>query len=175
MSSNLYFTDRSLKALAPARKGKRYELWDTKIPGFGVRVNDETDRARKGKAGRISFVLYTRFPGSPHPSRRALGRYGQLTLEAARDKAAQWRAMVDKGIDPAIGRGRAPRPPTADGQYIRGGGREVHRIHQRQQGTESQRRRARVTAIYQGVGSSSHCQHQTVRRGAHYRGHREAR
>jgi integrase len=102
MSSNLYFTDRSLKALAPARKGKRYELWDTKIPGFGVRVNDETDRARKGKAGRISFVLYTRFPGSPHPSRRALGRYGQLTLEAAREKAAQWRAMVDKGIDPAI-------------------------------------------------------------------------
>ena len=102
MSRNRYFTDRSLKALAPARKGKRYELWDTKIPGFGVRVGDDPDRSRPGKAGRIGFVLYTRFPGSPHPTRRALGRYGQLTLEAAREKAAQWRAMIDKGIDPAI-------------------------------------------------------------------------
>jgi len=102
MSDNLYFTDRTLKALAPARKGKRYELFDTIIPGFGVRVNDEKDRARPGKAGRIGFVLYTRFPGSPHPSRRALGRYGAITLEQARAKAVQWRAMVDKGIDPAI-------------------------------------------------------------------------
>jgi integrase len=102
MSRNRYFTDRTLKALAPARKGSRYELWDSKIPGFGVRVGDDPDRSRPGKAGQISFVLYTRFPKSPHPTRRALGRYGQLSLEAARDKAAQWRSMIDKGIDPAV-------------------------------------------------------------------------
>ena len=102
MSLNRYFTDRTLKALAPARKGRRYELWDTKIPGFGVRVGDDPDRSRPGKAAQISFVLYTRFPKSPHPTRRALGRYGQLTLEAAREKAAQWRAMIDKGIDPGV-------------------------------------------------------------------------
>ncbi|HEY6700524.1 MAG TPA: site-specific integrase [Pseudolabrys sp.] len=101
MSHNRYLTDRTLKSLAPAHRGRRYELWDTIIPGFGVRVNDEKDRARGGKAGRITFVLYTRFPKSPHPTRRALGRYGQLTLEAAREKAARWRAMIDKGIDPA--------------------------------------------------------------------------
>jgi integrase len=77
-------------------------LWDSKIPGFGVRVGDDPDRSRPGKAGQISFVLYTRFPKSPHPTRRALGRYGQLTLEAAREKAAQWRSMIDKGIDPAV-------------------------------------------------------------------------
>jgi integrase len=102
MSRNRYFTDRTLKALAPARKGSRYELWDSKIPGFGVRVGDDPDRSRPGKAGQISFVLYARFPKSPHPTRRALGRYGQLSLEAARDKAAQWRSMIDKGIDPAV-------------------------------------------------------------------------
>ncbi|MFZ1187494.1 MAG: hypothetical protein WAO16_00605, partial [Pseudolabrys sp.] len=73
MSHNRYFTDRTLKALAPARKGGRYELWDTKIPGFGVRVGDDPDRSRPGKAAQISFVLYTRFPKSPHPTRRALG------------------------------------------------------------------------------------------------------
>jgi integrase len=102
MSNKKYFTDRTLKALAPARKGSRHELWDTKIPGFGIRVGDDRDPGRPGKAGQISFVLYTRFPGSPSPTRRTLGRYGQLTLEAARAKAADWRTLIDRGIDPAI-------------------------------------------------------------------------
>jgi len=102
VSHNLYFTDRSLRALTPARKGKRYELWDTIIPGFGVRVNDETDRARAGKAGRISFILYSRYPGSRSPERRTLGRWPELSLEKARHKAAEWRQQIAKGIDPAI-------------------------------------------------------------------------
>jgi integrase len=34
--------------------------------------------------------------------RRGVQCYGQLTLEAAREKAAQWRSMIDKGIDPAV-------------------------------------------------------------------------
>ena len=102
MSHNLYFTDRSLRALTPARKGKRYELWDTIIPGFGVRVNDESDRARAGKAGRISFVLYSRYPGSRSPERRTLGRWPELSLEKARNKAADWRQQIAKGIDPAV-------------------------------------------------------------------------
>ncbi|HEY6699811.1 MAG TPA: Arm DNA-binding domain-containing protein, partial [Pseudolabrys sp.] len=101
MSSQKYLTDRALKALAPARSGARYHVWDTKVPGFGVRVGDDRDPGRPGKAGQISFVLYARFPRSPHPTRRALGRYGQLSLEQARDKAAEWRSMIDKGIDPA--------------------------------------------------------------------------
>jgi integrase len=101
MSHNRYLTDRTLKALAPARKGRRYELWDTIIPGFGVRVNDENDRARAGKAGRISFILYTRYPGSRSPERRTLGRFPELSLEKARHKAADWRSQIAKGIDPA--------------------------------------------------------------------------
>jgi hypothetical protein len=96
-----YLTDRTLKALPPAKQGKRYDLWDTKVPGFGCRVGDDTDPSRPGKAGHISFVLYARFPGSPHPSRRALGRYSAITLEAAREKAAEWRELARKGIDPA--------------------------------------------------------------------------
>lgn len=102
MQNKRYFTDRSLKALAPAKAGSRYELWDTKIPGFGVRVGDATDPSRPGKAGQVGFILYTRFPGSPHPSRRALGRYGAITLEKAREKAAEWRELARKGIDPAV-------------------------------------------------------------------------
>jgi integrase len=97
-----YLADRTLKALAPAKAGKRFEVWDTKLPGFGVRVGDEIDTARPGKAGRIAFVLYARYPRSPKsPTRRVVGQYGPLSLEQARDKAGDWLQMIRKGVDPA--------------------------------------------------------------------------
>jgi integrase len=117
MTPKRHLTDRTLKALAPAKPGERYEIRDSLVSGFRVRVNDERDPSRPGKAGHISGVMYARFPGSKArdgsqhgrgrtepiaPTRRALGRYGELTLEQLRDKAAQWRKLIDKGIDPAI-------------------------------------------------------------------------
>jgi integrase len=42
-----------------------------------------------------------RFPGSHNPTRRALGTYGELTLEQAREKARRWLELIGKGIDPA--------------------------------------------------------------------------
>jgi integrase len=107
MASKRHLTDRTLKALAPAKTGTRYELRDRIVSGFGVRVNDERDPSRPGKAGHISFTLYTRYPGSSAPTRRALGRYPVLSLEQARAKAAQWRELIAKGIDPAIEEERA--------------------------------------------------------------------
>jgi integrase len=95
-----YFNDRWLKSLKPSAPGKRREVWDTIIPGFGARINDEKDHARAGKAGRISFVLYSRYPGSRAPERRTLGRWPELSLEKARHKAAEWRSQIAKGIDP---------------------------------------------------------------------------
>jgi integrase len=97
-----YFTDRWVKSLTPAAPGKRREVWDTIIPGFGVRINDEKDHARAGKAGRITFILYSRYPGSRAPERRTLGRWPELSLERARRKASEWRQQIAKGIDPAI-------------------------------------------------------------------------
>jgi integrase len=94
-----YFTDRWLRSLKPSAPGKRREIWDTNIPGFGVRVNDEKDRGRAGKAGRITFILYSRYSGRS-PERRTLGRWPALSLERARHKAADWRNQIDRGIDP---------------------------------------------------------------------------
>jgi hypothetical protein len=107
MAPRRHLSDRTLRALAPAKAGTRYELRDSIVAGFGVRVNDERDPSRPGKAGHVSFILYTRFPGSKAPTRRALGRYGKLTLEQARDKAAQWRALISRGIDPTVEEERA--------------------------------------------------------------------
>jgi integrase len=84
-------TDRALKALKPAKSGKRYDIMDAVVPGLGVRVSD---------TGQRSFVLVTRFPGAKNPTRRAIGNYGAVSLEAARTKARQWLQSIQAGVDP---------------------------------------------------------------------------
>jgi integrase len=81
-------TDRLLKSLKP--EAGRYDVMDTAVPGFGVRVSD----------GRKSFVLLTRYPGSNNPTRRTLGEYDAMSLEEARDKAREWRKLIKKNVDP---------------------------------------------------------------------------
>src|SRR5262249_33392206 len=86
-------TDRGLKALErkPAAKGKTRDVMDSAVPGFGVRISE---------TGRRTFILLTRFPGSKHPTRRAIGEYGELTLEQARTKARKWLELLRRGVDP---------------------------------------------------------------------------
>lgn len=82
-------TDRTIKALKPT--GKRYEVWDSLVPEMALRVTEK---------GTRSFVLVARYPGSANPTRRALGRYGSITLDAARDKARAWLTLIKTGQDP---------------------------------------------------------------------------
>jgi integrase len=84
-------TDRRLKTLKPA--DKPFEIMDSDVRGLGVRVM---------RSGVKSFILFRRFPGSKHPARRSLGTYGEISLAQARDKAREWNALVEKGIDPTI-------------------------------------------------------------------------
>src|SRR5262249_41855827 len=86
--SKCNLTDRLLKALKPG--ADRYDVMDTAVPGFGVRVSD----------GRKTFILLTRFPGSNNPTRRALGEYDVMSLEEAREKAREWRKLIKKNVDP---------------------------------------------------------------------------
>ena len=83
--------DRIVKALKPARAGERYDVMDTVVPGFGVRVSDK---------GRRTFVLTTRYPGSSNPTRRAIGVLGEVGLAEARQKARGWLELIRQGIDP---------------------------------------------------------------------------
>lgn len=85
--------DRTLKALKPAPPGERYDLMDSVVPGFGVRVTDK---------GRRTFILVTRYPGAKNPTRRAIGEVGAITLEKARQKARDWLELIHGGKDPKI-------------------------------------------------------------------------
>jgi integrase len=84
-------TDRSILALKPA-PGKRKLLPDHIVPGLSVRCTE---------AGVKTFVLIKRLPGKANPVPRALGRYGELTIDQARDKARKWLELISQGIDPA--------------------------------------------------------------------------
>jgi integrase len=88
-------TDKMLAALKPAKPGQRVEIWDADIHarGLGVRVTP---------LGTKTFVLMRRFPGSPNPVRRELGRYGEISLAEARQKARDWIALINQGMDPRI-------------------------------------------------------------------------
>src|SRR5262245_38744349 len=85
--------DRLIKALKPAKPGQRYDVSDALVPGLGVRVTDK---------GTKTFTLTRRFPGRTNPTRRALGEYGAITLEQAREEARKWISLVGRGIDPQV-------------------------------------------------------------------------
>jgi integrase len=91
-SHRVTLTPTKLSGLKPAKDGQRYQIMDSQVPGFGVRVTD---------AGTATFILRTRYPGSDTPARRELGRVGVMTLTGAREKARRWREMVASGIDPS--------------------------------------------------------------------------
>ena len=82
-------TDRKLSALKAG--ATRYEVMDTDVPGFGVRVSE---------TGQRTFILIHRYPGSRNPTRRALGEYPAISLEKARRRARDWRDLIEKGVDP---------------------------------------------------------------------------
>jgi integrase len=84
-------TERRIAALQPNPTGKRrVELRDAVVPGLIVRI----------AAKRKVYCLHTRFPGKA-ATRRVIAPVGAVTLDAAREVARQWLALIRKGIDPA--------------------------------------------------------------------------
>jgi len=76
----------------------RVDYPDALVPGLALRVT---------AAGHRSFVLIARYPMKPkNPTRRALGDYGELSLEKAREQAREWIALIQKGTDPKVAQAR---------------------------------------------------------------------
>lgn len=84
------FTDLMLRKLAADGKD-RIEVWDARVPGFGMRVS---------ASGTKTFVLVYRHRGRPR--RLTLGRYPFTSLADARDKATEALRQVEQGSDPAL-------------------------------------------------------------------------
>jgi integrase len=99
-------TDSKIERLAPAPKGKRYEVSDDEVPMLVVRVTDK---------GHKSFLYKGVFPGRSmrtvkadikkankgNQVRRLIGIPGVLNVEQARDIARIWAALIREGKDPA--------------------------------------------------------------------------
>jgi len=87
---------------APKVDGADVVLWDSELPGFGVRV--------KASAARSYLIQYRNSTGR---SRRVtIGRHGVLTAEQARNYARGLLADAKRGADPAAERKAARRAYT---------------------------------------------------------------
>lgn len=92
MATKRKITKRVVDALAYAQDGpQRQVLWDTQIPGFGIRVY---------ASGAKSFVLHYNLRGDNRRRLYTIGRYGDLTVDEARSEAGRLRAGIAQGIDP---------------------------------------------------------------------------
>ena len=115
-------TDLLLRKLKSGEE--RMEVWDAKLPGFGVRVSP---------AGTKAFVLLYRFRGLPQ--RLTLGRYPVLGLGEARELAKEALNQVARGIDPKQAKEELPAT------YLFGGVvDEFVRMHCSQRNRESTRK-----------------------------------
>jgi len=87
-------TDRFIQSRKAAPKGKRQDYADAIVPGLALRVTD---------SGHKSFVLVARYPSNPtNPTRRALGDYGAISLDQARERARGWLELIGRGVDPKV-------------------------------------------------------------------------
>lgn len=84
------FTQTALRKLV-GRIGERATVHDDKTPGL---------RAELREGGRVSFYLFKRMPGGG-PIRKRLGGFPELTVEDARQHAANALGEMAKGINPA--------------------------------------------------------------------------
>ena len=93
MAAGIVLTKRTVDAADVGPK--RYDLWDSKLPGFGLRVE---------ASGTKTFIARYRADGGGRSAARrflTIGRFGTLTVEEARKQAKTVLGAAAKGEDPA--------------------------------------------------------------------------
>lgn len=90
--ARINLTDKFVESARRVPTAGRVDYRDALVPGLALRVSSNGHRA---------FVLTARYPSNPkNPTRRAIGKYGTITLDQARKRAREWLALLNKGIDP---------------------------------------------------------------------------
>ena len=82
-------TKSLIDSMPLSTNGKQETVMDTVTPGFGIRVGSQSK----------TFIVIKRLPHST-PKRVTLGKYGALTLEAARKMAQDSLASLSSGVNP---------------------------------------------------------------------------
>ncbi|AXC49752.1 DUF4102 domain-containing protein [Paracoccus suum] len=98
--AKIKLTKTAVDAATPQERD--YELRDTTIPGFLVKVTP---------AGRKTFMI-AYVTNSGQRRKPAIGRYGEITVEQARGVAQDWLAEVRRGGDPSAERTATRQAPT---------------------------------------------------------------
>jgi integrase len=101
--SNQKITKRSIEAITP--NGKEFTLWDSALPGFGVRV--------RSSGAKTYIVVYRAGAGRGAPVRRfTIATVGKLAPESARTCARAILGSVAHGLDPANQKTAEREAPT---------------------------------------------------------------
>ncbi|MBB3065353.1 tyrosine-type recombinase/integrase [Limibacillus halophilus] len=95
-------TKRTVDALQV--KDKDYFLWDSELPGFGVRVMP---------SGRKGYLIQYRDDGR-RTRRKGLGKHGVVTADEARTEARLQLAAISQGSNPAEEKRRRAMASTVD-------------------------------------------------------------
>ena len=91
--TGVLLTKRVVDAAAPGPA--RFDMWDTSLAGFGLRVE---------KSGTKTFIVRYRADGGGRTAPRrfaTIGRFGPLTVDEARRRARVLLGAVATGEDPA--------------------------------------------------------------------------
>ena len=83
------FTVKMLDSLPKADEGKRRTYHDDKVNGLTLRVTD---------TGAKSFLVRRRVKGTPRMN--TIGRYPEMTINQAREKAREVINLIENGINP---------------------------------------------------------------------------
>lgn len=102
MTTTLNFTKDALSKLEPTEKREDYQ--DEKTKGLVLRVSP---------SGVKSFSFYRRVRGGS-PVRITLGRFPEMTIDAARRLAAKHNAAFEEGVNPALAKQAAKAELTLD-------------------------------------------------------------
>ncbi len=98
--AKIKLTKTTVDAASP--KDRDYELRDTTVPGFMLKVTPA--------GGKIFMLQYVTNSGVRR--KPSLGRFGELTVEQARKLAQDWLAEVRQGRDPSAEKSAARAAPT---------------------------------------------------------------
>ena len=99
MKRQFKFTKKAIDALPPCPPdagSKEIEFSDQEVTGLRLQVN---------RLGRKFFLFRYQFAGRKRAMK--VGGYPEVTIDEARQKAIEWRALIVKGIDPQLQRAEA--------------------------------------------------------------------